>query len=100
MNCRSTPDCRSGSPSLRSCRSVTSSGESAEYRITPSFRKSGLRLMSAGVSLSRRPTSRRLAIELDGEPLAAIVSPPQKGRAQLTDFNFAHPLLASRSPAR
>jgi hypothetical protein len=25
--------------------------------------------------------------------IAAIVSPPQQGRAQLTDFNFVHPLL-------
>ena len=30
---------------------------------------------------------------MDGEPLAAIVSPPAEGRAQLTDFNFLHPLL-------
>jgi hypothetical protein len=35
----------------------------------------------------------RLAVELDGQPLAAIISPPQTGRAQLTEFNFAHPLL-------
>ena len=34
-----------------------------------------------------------LVIEMDRESVAAIKSPPQKGRAILTDFNFAHPLL-------
>ena len=34
-----------------------------------------------------------LAVELDGNNIAAIKSPPQRGRAILTDFNFAHPLL-------
>ena len=43
--------------------------------------------------MEQAPYVARLAIELDGEPFATIVSPPQKGRAQLTDFNFAHPLL-------
>ncbi|MGV7218874.1 hypothetical protein [Bradyrhizobium sp. UFLA05-112] len=35
----------------------------------------------------------RLSIELDGVPFGAILSPPQTGRAQLTDFNFDHPLV-------
>ena len=34
-----------------------------------------------------------LVITLDGEYVAAIESPPQKGRAILTNFNFDHPLL-------
>ena len=34
-----------------------------------------------------------LVIEMDHQSVAAIKSPPQKGRAILTDFNFAHPLL-------
>jgi hypothetical protein len=44
----------------------------------------------------------RLEIGLDRELLGAIVSPPQTGRAQLTEFNFAHPLLrrALRSDER
>ncbi len=41
----------------------------------------------------RAPYISRLGIALDNLPFAAIVSPPQTGRAQLTDFNFAHPLL-------
>lgn len=32
-------------------------------------------------------------VDLDGEPIAELHSPPQQGRAQLTAFNFAHPLL-------
>ena len=43
--------------------------------------------------LKQSPYIARLAVDLDGKPLAAVVSPPQQGRAQLTDFNFAHPLL-------
>ena len=39
------------------------------------------------------PYVARLSVELDGVPLAAITSPPQAGRALLTDFNFSHPLL-------
>ncbi|RTL92694.1 hypothetical protein EJV44_17275 [Ancylobacter aquaticus] len=34
-----------------------------------------------------------LGVEINGDPVAAIQSPAQAGRAQLTDFNFAHPLL-------
>ena len=45
----------------------------------------------------RSPYVQRLAIELNNEHLAAIVSPSGE-EAQLTDFNFEHPLLqASRS---
>ena len=39
------------------------------------------------------PYVARLAIDMNGEPLAAIVSPPAEGHAQLTDFNFEHELL-------
>ena len=50
-------------------------------------------LAGFGVSGSRLRYVSRLGVALDGEPFAAIVSPPQEGRAQLTEFNFAHPLL-------
>jgi hypothetical protein len=40
----------------------------------------------------------RFAIELDNALVAAIVSPPQAGRAQLTEFNFSHPLLQRATP--
>ena len=35
----------------------------------------------------------RMTVELNDEAVASIVSTPDKGRAQLTDFNFSHPLL-------
>ena len=40
-----------------------------------------------------RPYVSVLSSEIDGEPVASIKSPPQEGRALVTDFNFAHPLL-------
>jgi predicted ATPase len=35
----------------------------------------------------------RIGIELNGLPLVAITSPAERGRAQLTEFNFLHPLF-------
>jgi predicted ATPase len=35
----------------------------------------------------------RIAIELNGLYLLTIASPPERGRAQLIEFNFVHPLL-------
>ena len=68
-------------------------GESAEYRDYAIVQGVGLEVDVRWSELGQAPYVGRLAIELDGEPLATIVSPPQHGRAQLTDFNFAHPLL-------
>lgn len=34
-----------------------------------------------------------LSTEMDGECVASVKSPPQDGRAVITDFNFTHPLL-------
>ncbi len=34
-----------------------------------------------------------LTVEMDGAPIAAIKSPPQTGRAIITEFNFDHPLF-------
>ena len=39
-------------------------------------------------------------IDLDSEPLDAIVSPPQQGHTQLTEFSFAHPLLRHTAYAK
>ena len=68
-------------------------GESAEYRDYAIVQAVGVEVDIRWSELGQMPYVARFAIELDGEPLAAIVSPPQTGRAQLTDFNFAHPLL-------
>jgi len=68
-------------------------GESDEYRDYAIVQEVGLEVDIRWSALEQAPYLSRLAIELDGEPLAAIVSPPAEGRAQLTDFNFLHPLL-------
>jgi predicted ATPase len=39
------------------------------------------------------PYVSRMTIELDNRAIASIKSPAEEGRAQLTDFNFSHPLL-------
>lgn len=68
-------------------------GESEEYRDYAIVQEVGLEVDIRWSALEQAPYVSRLAIEIDGEPFAAIVSPPAEGRAQLTDFNFAHPLL-------
>ncbi|GCE91350.1 hypothetical protein MSKU15_2951 [Komagataeibacter diospyri] len=68
-------------------------GESDEYRDYAIVKGVGLEVDIRWSALEQAPYVSRLAIEMDGEPLAAIVSPPAGGRAQLTNFNFTHPLL-------
>ncbi len=68
-------------------------GESNEYRDYAVVQDIGLLVDIRWSELEQAPYVSRLAVELDGEPLAAIVSPPVEGRAQLIDFNFTHPLL-------
>lgn len=68
-------------------------GESREYRDYAIVQKVGLEVDIRWSALEQAPYVSRLAIEMDDEPLTAIVSPPAEGRAQLTDFNFTHPLL-------
>ena len=68
-------------------------GENQEYRDYAIVREVGVEVEVRWSELAETPYVARLAVELDGEPIAAIVSPPQEGRAQLTEFNFAHPLL-------
>ena len=68
-------------------------GESAEYRDYAIVQELGLAVDVRWSELEQAPYVARLAIDLDGERVAAIVSPPQQGRAQLTNFNFEHPLL-------
>ena len=68
-------------------------GDSEEYRDYAIVQDVGLEVDIRWSALGQAPYVSRLAIEMDGELLAAIVSPPAEGRAQLTDFSFAHPLL-------
>jgi hypothetical protein len=68
-------------------------GESGEYRDYAVVQDAALEVEVRWSELEQAPYVARLAIELNGKPLAAISSPPQTGRAQLAEFNFAHPLL-------
>ena len=68
-------------------------GESDGYRDYAIVQDVGLEVDIRWSELEQAPYISRLAVELDGEPLAAIVSPPTGGRALLTDFNFANTLL-------
>ena len=68
-------------------------GESKQYRDSGVVRTVGFEVNIRWSELEQAPYVGRLAIELDGESVAAIVSPPQEGRAQLTEFNFDHPML-------
>ena len=68
-------------------------GENAEYRDYAIIQEVALAVDIRWSELEQAPYVARLAVELDAESVAAIVSPPQEGRAQLTDFNFTHPLL-------
>ncbi|XHC10701.1 AAA family ATPase [Labrenzia sp. ac12] len=68
-------------------------GESEEYLDYAIVQEVGLQVDIRWSELEQAPYMSRLAVELDGQPLAAIVSPPQEGRAVLTEFNFRHPLV-------
>ena len=68
-------------------------GDSEEYRDYAIVQEVGLEVNIRWSELEKSSYVSRFAIEMDGEPLAAIVSPPSEGRAQLTDFNLKHPLL-------
>jgi hypothetical protein len=68
-------------------------GQSEEYKEFALAQQAGLEIEVAWSELERAPYVSRFAVELDNAPVAAIVSPPQSGRAQLTEFNFSHPLL-------
>jgi hypothetical protein len=48
---------------------------------------------ASGVSTSSFLSFSRIAIELDGMRIVSIASPPEHGRAQLTEFDFEHSLL-------
>ena len=68
-------------------------GENEEYQDCAAVHNVGLEVNIRWSALKQAPYVSRLAIEMNGKPLAAIDSPPARGRAQLTDFNFSHPLL-------
>lgn len=73
-------------------------GESDEYRDYAIVQSVGLQIDVQWSALEQAPYIARLAIEMDQEPFAEIVSPPSAGRAQLSNFNFKHYLLQRARP--
>lgn len=68
-------------------------GETTESGINSFVRHVGLTLEVRWSELIQSAYVALLEIQMNGETLAMIKSPPQKGRAQLSGFDFAHPLL-------
>jgi len=68
-------------------------GESEEYRDYAIVQAVALEAEVSWSELEQAPYVARLEVELDGQPIATILSPPQTGRARLTEFKFSHPLL-------
>jgi hypothetical protein len=68
-------------------------GENTELKDYAVVREIGLGLEVRWSDLIQAPYVAKLLVELDGETVAEIHSPAQEGRAQLTEFNFEHPLF-------
>ena len=69
------------------------SGQTDEYGFNPLVKHIGLTVEVRWSNLIQGSYVAMLGIEMNGEPLAMLKSPPQKGRAQVSGFNFAHPLF-------
>ncbi|MGA2491570.1 MAG: DUF3696 domain-containing protein [Roseiarcus sp.] len=68
-------------------------GENTELKEYAVVQEVGLGLEVRWSDLAQAPYVAKALVELDGEAVAELHSPPQQGRAQLTAFNFKHPLL-------
>lgn len=68
-------------------------GENTELKEHAVVQEVGLGLEVRWSDLLQLPYVAKLFVEIDGESVAEIHSPAQEGRAQLTEFNFGHPLL-------
>lgn len=68
-------------------------GENAALKEQAVVQGVGLGLEVRWSELIQAPYIAKLSVEIDGEAVAEIHSPAQEGRAQLTEFNFEHPLF-------
>ncbi len=68
-------------------------GENTELKEYAVVQDVGVGLEILWSDLIQAPYVAKVSVEIDGECIAEIISPPQQGRAQLTEFNFGHPLL-------
>ncbi|SDH76365.1 AAA family ATPase [Roseospirillum parvum] len=70
-------------------------GENTELEDYAVVQEIGIGIDVKWSELIAGPYVSAVRIDTDGQPVAAIHSPPQAGRAYITAFNFAHPLLQS-----
>ena len=68
-------------------------GENTELKEYAVVQEVGLALEIRWSDLIQAPYVAKLSVEIDNETIVEIHSPAQEGRAQLTNFNFEHPLL-------
>jgi hypothetical protein len=68
-------------------------GENAELKTYTIVQEVGIAIEVRWSDLIQGPYVAAMAVEIDGKAIAKLASPPQAGRAQLIDINFAHPLL-------
>lgn len=68
-------------------------GENTDLKDYAVVQEVGVEIEVRWSELLNGPYVSLLAVEMDAAPIAKIKSPPQEGRAVLTDFNFGHPLL-------
>lgn len=68
-------------------------GENTELKEYAVVQEIGLGLEVRWSDLIQAPYVAKLLVEIDNETVAEIHSPAQEGRAQLTEFNFEHPLF-------
>lgn len=68
-------------------------GENTELKEYAVVQDIGLGLEVRWSDLIQAPYVAKLSVEIEGETVAEIHSPAQEGRAQLTEFNFEHPLF-------
>lgn len=70
-------------------------GENAELKMYTIVQEVGLSVEVRWSDLVQGAYVSAITVEMDGEPIATLSSPPQTGRAELTHINFQHPLLAT-----
>jgi hypothetical protein len=68
-------------------------GENTELKEYAVVQDIALGLEVRWSDLLQAPYVAKASVEIDGEAIAELHSPAQQGRAHLTAFNFAHPLL-------
>jgi hypothetical protein len=68
-------------------------GENTELKDYSVVQEIGVGLEVRWSDLLQAPFVAKAAVEIDSSLIAEFHSPPQQGRAQLTAFNFEHPLL-------